>query len=436
MPVTQIEGQLNEVERRLLTEACGRFTPLLDHWRLEQHDIREFGLLSARKIKAHPSPASARAAGRHLLKMRCHPVEIAAAVLPSNVCGFVPGRLPSRWAKAAFRRMQMSTAPKGAERPVSLKSKSPSYTHSTGEKLRLFLPCLRQKISPKRNLFAGPFVGEFGFELMQWQAYVRARCRDYEKVHVLTYPQRDYLYEGCQVHYHEIDLKTAGYGYGLLSPAQSRRMAQAKAAEIGLEDYDIFDSSLLCTRYHKILFWRQDFRLFEEPPLAATPYDVVFHFRAVQKEGPDQNKNYTPSLANVLVQLCLERGLSVACIGHPAYSYCPPGCVDHRNLDLRRTVAAISAAHAVAGENSGPMHLANLCGKPTILWAQDQWRIDFSLRWNPFRVPIYIAANNTCQPAPDLVCDAIAAALRDLRLRTRQFTVPAYTLPAQPIAPV
>jgi ADP-heptose:LPS heptosyltransferase len=168
--------------------------------------------------------------------------------------------------------------------------------------------------------------------------------------------------------------------------------------------------------------------------LTKKPYDIVFHFRAVQKEGYDHDKNYSPALADELVRQSLKHGMSVACIGHPDYAYCPPDCMDHRSLDLRHTVAAISSARAVAGENSGPMHLANLCGKPTILWAQDQWRIDYSLRWNPFRVPIYVAANDTCQPAPELVCRALAHALQDLRQETQGFTRPVYTLPAQRIA--
>lgn len=314
--------------------------------------------------------------------------------------------------------------------------KIPVYFYSHREKLCLLLACLRQKVRPRKNLFAGPFTGEFGYELMQWQAYLRARRPHYREVHVLTYPQRDYLYEGWHVHYHNIELKSAGYGYGRLSPAESRQMARTKAAEIGLKDYDIFDTSLLCTRYHKMLFWRQDFRLFEQPPVAQKPYDVVFHFRTVQKVGPDHDKNYSPVLADELVQRCLERGISVACIGHPAYSYCPPHCFDHRSVDLQQTVAAISSAHAIAGENSGPMHLANLCGKPTILWAKDQWRIDYSFRWNPFRVPIYVAANNTAQPAPEVVCQAIVNALHELNARTANFTKPAYLLPARQIARV
>lgn len=308
-----------------------------------------------------------------------------------------------------------------------------AYVYSFGKKLRLCLPCLRQRIRPRRNLFAGPYAGEFGPELMQWQGYVRARRPYYEQVHVLTYPGRDYLYEGCQVHHHDIPLKKAGYGYGLLSPERACQMARAKAAEIGLTDYDLFDPSLLCTQYHKRLFWRQDFRLLEEPPLSAKRWDVVLHFRSVQKDGPDNVKNYPPTMADELAQRCLDRGLSVACIGHPDYAYCPPGCVDQRNADLRHSVAAISTAHAAVGEASGAMHLANACGRPTIIWGDGQWRIDPALRQNPFRVPIYVVTITTWRPTPEVVCEAVVNALKDLRLRTADFTKPAYTLPAQPI---
>jgi len=103
---------------------------------------------------------------------------------------------------------------------------------------------------------------------------------------------------------------------------------------------------------------------------------------------------------------------------------------------LRESVAAICSARMLAGENSGATHLANLCGRPTILWANDQWRIDYSLRWNPFGVPIYIAANDTFRPEPAKVCRKIVESLNDLRARTAGFKRPAYTLPAQPIANV
>lgn len=320
--------------------------------------------------------------------------------------------------------------------PTTIISEPGEYRYSTGEKLRLFAPCLKQKLLPRRNLFAGPYAGEFGYELMQWQGFVRARRSHYEEVHVLTYPGREYFYEGCHVHHHNIDLKRAGYWYGRLSPQDAHRMAETKATEIGLKDYDIFDTSLLCTRYHKILFWHQEFRLLQEPPLVPKMYDIVFHFRAVQKEGPDPLKNYPPALADELVKRCVQLGLSVACVGHPSYSYGPLGCVDHRSVDLRQTVAAISSAHVGVGEASGGMHLVNACGKPSIIWGEGQWRVDPALRWNPFRVPIFIVTVETWQPSPEAVSNAIMKALQALRKQTTDFTRPAYILPAQQIASV
>jgi hypothetical protein len=342
--------------------------------------------------------------------------------------------LPSLWICPSPFAAPTRAAPFGWLEMTSVIKQRSSHEYTAAKKLSLFFPAFRQKIFPKRNLFAGPFAGEFGWELMQWQGFVRSRRPCYEQVHVLTYPGRDYLYEGCRVHCHDIDLRSAGYGYGLLSPDRAREIALKKAAEIGLTNYDIFNTSLLCTRYHKA-FWKQEFRLFSEPPVVSTPYDVLFHFRAVRKEGPDHNKNYSPALADELVKRCADKGLMVGCIGHPNYAYCPTGCADYRHVDLRQTVAAISSAHAIAGENSGPMHLANLCGKPTILWAQDQWRIDYSLRWNPFRVPIYVAANNTCQPRPEVICSAIIDALADLHQKSDGFSDRVYTAPAEPIAP-
>ena len=71
----------------------------LDNWRVQLHEPSEFGLMHALKLAPKPSPASRRAAEILLLKMRAHPVEIAAACLPARVCGFILGLLPTRFAR-------------------------------------------------------------------------------------------------------------------------------------------------------------------------------------------------------------------------------------------------------------------------------------------------------------------------------------------------
>ncbi len=72
------------------------YLSLLDHWESELLDISEVGLFRAKKKAAAPSPASRQRADAVLRRMRLEPAEIAAAVLPSAVCGFVLGLLPRK----------------------------------------------------------------------------------------------------------------------------------------------------------------------------------------------------------------------------------------------------------------------------------------------------------------------------------------------------
>ena len=50
----------------------------------------------------------------------------------------------------------------------------------------LLYQSLSQKLFPKKVIIAGPYIGEFGHELLDWQGYVRARKPFYNIVHVIT----------------------------------------------------------------------------------------------------------------------------------------------------------------------------------------------------------------------------------------------------------
>jgi hypothetical protein len=265
--------------------------------------------------------------------------------------------------------------------------------------------------------------------LMDWQAWVRAQVPHHEEIHVITYPGRDYLYPGCQVHHHDVVLESAGYKHGRFPPAQLEAMARRKAAELGLRDYDLMTPLHVCTSYHQRFLLPAKFELLGTPPANGWISDVAFHFRHIKKAGPDQTRNYPLELCDRIVSACREAGLSFFCVGHPHYAYCPEGVEDRRSEDLATSVAAISSARLLAGELSGPMHLAQLCGVPILIWADGQWRLNNCERWNVFRVPTYIVANDTHRPVPEHVAQKIVSALADLRQRTEGFRRPSYTLP-------
>ena len=75
------------------------FITRLDNWESRLHDVSENGLFYAKKIAARPSPASRRAAQRHLFCQMCQPTEIAASYLPSSVCKLILRRLPQKFSR-------------------------------------------------------------------------------------------------------------------------------------------------------------------------------------------------------------------------------------------------------------------------------------------------------------------------------------------------
>lgn len=297
---------------------------------------------------------------------------------------------------------------------MSAKNVEAIYRFSILDKIMGAVQGLRMRFLPRRILLAGPYVGEFGHELMDWQACIRACVSRYREVHVITYPGRAFLYPGCRVHVHRIPLEKAGYKHGRFTPGELDAIALAKAAELGLRNYDLLGIRHACTQYHRKFILTQKFALLAGKPLEGPSCDVAFHFRRIRKEGPDDSRNYPVEMCDELASLCLQEGLRVRCVGHPLYSHCPDGVEDCRSEDLAASVKMIASARILAGELSGPMHLAQLCATPILIWAPDQWRIDNCNRWNIFGVPTFVVANGTTRPSPKRVLKVINDSLRRL----------------------
>jgi hypothetical protein len=292
---------------------------------------------------------------------------------------------------------------------------NPFYIPTFSEKLAAFLTGLRIRLFPKDVLVVGPYTGEFGIEIIKFQSFVRALAPHYKTVHVITYPGREPLYRApnVTVHAHEMDLKTAGYWYGNRSFQTLENMARQFAREQEIQNYDLFNTNLLCTGWHRKLLWRQKHvPLQSRSPAEEGRYDVLFHFRAIDKAGPDQSRNYRPELAEQLVQLCLKENLRCACIGHPDWALCFDGCADRRTENLDETIATIQSGRLLAGELSGPIHLAIFCAKPVVTWAPEPHRIAYAKKHNPFQVGIAVVTDRSTHPEATEVFRTVRDMLR------------------------
>ena len=99
-PFLPVGGQLMAHDAKLRKGRwLGPYVSALDNWQTCLHDVSEEGLFYATKIAARPSAPSLKSAQQKLFSLKCNPVEIAAAVLPAQVCRVILRLMPRRWSR-------------------------------------------------------------------------------------------------------------------------------------------------------------------------------------------------------------------------------------------------------------------------------------------------------------------------------------------------
>jgi hypothetical protein len=275
----------------------------------------------------------------------------------------------------------------------------------------------------EKTLIVAPYVGEFGWELMNWQARVRrlAGRGHYARVIVCASADRRPLYdwsewgdrlEFCPVDLSEIpgqandDHRVNGEGEAL-DPIKLRsqvaELVQRGCERDGLRTTNAqvlmpgFNSKLWPT--HKR--WQQFSRFGEQSKIRT---DIVLVTRTrTHASQRNQSAAWWGELAAALVRA-----------GHRVDFYpSGPQCLDQA-IDL------LNSSRLAVGASTGGMHLASLCRCPHLVWGSgpaQRWtsfgisnRQRYETIWNPLGTPcIY----DECgwQPSVSHVCDQVGKAL-------------------------
>jgi len=220
------------------------------------------------------------------------------------------------------------------------------------------------------DLVAGPWIGEFGWELFGWQGYLRAIASEYKKVTVISRPGHKYLYEDFA---HEFVEYTP--------EGREPNMWMNKG------------SSIPPPRNEDEAMWlppQQLAMMPNSPQQAFIKYGkksdggptLVYHARNLEKYGSGYmgwgNHNWNEFLADYD---------SVVCIGTKKGAAHYKG-EDMRGAPLNEVCDVLASAKVLVGPSSGPMHLGSLCGTPHVVWSghiinkprYEQW-------WNPHKTP-------------------------------------------------
>ena len=266
-------------------------------------------------------------------------------------------------------------------------------------------------------LYAGPWKGEFGWELCGWNPAVRSLAKRYDRVVVASHAASEYLYEFADEF---IPLEAQGWS---VCSGRLQGVPPVVASDYHLRPESVLKGvgAFLDSEYPRQ--WRR-LATPESPPVA----DILCAFRPskqhISKSQANASKSYPREMCESLVGMLMSHGLSVACFGG-SDNWWFDGAVDLRGRPLSEQCAALGGAMCAAGPSSGTMHLASLCGCPHVTWytplTHPRLKERYRKKWNPSGTPRWFLDGKPPQPA-DVVKSILCAVFhrRAAKLANRQ----------------
>jgi ADP-heptose:LPS heptosyltransferase len=244
---------------------------------------------------------------------------------------------------------------------------------------------MRNPQQRKGVLFAGPWVGEFGWELLNWQGLLRALAPSYEKVIVCSRASSRALYADSADEFVPHTLKGRA-DHVVLHDMENPEELDRVLALVGPKmDH--------CRPLRYVPAHAQQFIRLGRP-LADPQADVLLHARGRRESA---ERNWPLSRWEALAAELCALGLKVGTIGLTSDTLDVPGVADLRDPPLEQTMDTIASARLVLGPSSGPMHLASLCGTPHLVWTNRRiFRMGKTSRqkyeqwWNPLCTPVTV----------------------------------------------
>ena len=260
-----------------------------------------------------------------------------------------------------------------------------------------------------KKLIAGPWVGEFGWELFAWQGYIRALSRKFEHTTIIARPDSKPIYDDfCDVFYehtpiggivdsffmHDIDF---GKDFKKVATENQIKFDSETTLllprRIGMPPFTHFSQPVIFGNYTI----KPEYKIYGSEQTDG--YDYIFHIRSRQSVRPQDN--WSIDNWNELKDLLGDK--KIACIGTKSESGWIEGTDDKRGVELQTLFNLLYNAKCVFGPSSGPIHLASLCATPHVVWSIPNNKIRYEENWNPHNVKTCFFSDHDWHPTASFV---------------------------------
>lgn len=266
-------------------------------------------------------------------------------------------------------------------------------------------------------LIAGPFLGELGWELMQWQGYLRQLSKFYSTTVVYGRHSSAYFYKDFATEFRSVNVTSWDTDLYILQKYDYDSWAnQFSGVDLLVADNRCLDLRGLFDQ-HFVPFGKNK---------SDNAYDILIHARAIPKlEGNPTKWTRNWPLEN-WDELCDNlKSYRLGAVGIPDLSYCPGGAEDLRGVETEKLCSILASSRCCIGPSSGVMHLASLCRTPHLVWnAANHLSFGGSVRyrymrsWNPFGTKVRVLGEMGWQPSPTYVRTEVVKLLEDSSRRS------------------
>ena len=239
-----------------------------------------------------------------------------------------------------------------------------------------------------RTLIAGPWVGEFGWELFAWHGYVRALSRKFKKTISISRPNSKHLYEDfsdCFYSHtpvggivdsffmHHVDLSKEFKKVVIENNIDLQNATVLLPRRIGAPPFTHHTQPIKFGSYEI----QPEYKIFGSSN--KSKFDYIFHIRQRKTVRPEDNWDINKWLR---LRDLLDSN-KIACVGTKAESGHIDGTTDLRDVSLQNLFDSMYNVKCVFGPSSGPMHLASLCNAPHVVWSASSNQKRYEENWNP-----------------------------------------------------
>lgn len=264
-----------------------------------------------------------------------------------------------------------------------------------------------------KTLLAGPWIGEFGWELFEWQSFIRHRSQFYDKVIVSSRPGHEILYQDFAdefIPYKSEERDCCGWT-NYTTPTNISQFSNVKCT------HWLRPCRYLQGRQRFIPYGKYDEKNSFDIVFAARDITVSSNYKKPAKQKQQRNC-FGQTEWKKIADFLLEKNLKICSIGLSTSTQWINGTVNKQNISLEQLSTILKSSKLCIGPSSGMMHFASLCECPHLVWTSSKNIEKYKNKWNPFKTIVKFIINEEWNPDVYSIIDKLNNILKNYIKRT------------------